>query len=193
MPLKTLVKVGNISNLSDARYCSGMGADMLGFRVIASEANTIPHKLFQEIRGWISGPKIVAELYGIQGQDLAAIVSDYLPDYFEMSYPEFRQNRKQLTLPSIIYLSKEEITKADLGTESENIAYLLVDEDDLGLLAEFTLPYPILIKISSHQGLEERLKNSAVSGIALDGTPELRPGFKSYEGLADILEALEES
>ena len=26
MALKTFVKVGNISNLSDARYCAGMGA-----------------------------------------------------------------------------------------------------------------------------------------------------------------------
>ena len=29
MPLKTFVKVGNITNLSDARYCAGMGVDML--------------------------------------------------------------------------------------------------------------------------------------------------------------------
>jgi phosphoribosylanthranilate isomerase len=192
MPLKTLVKVGNISNLSDARYCSGMGVDMLGFRVIASQANNIPHKVFQEIRGWISGPKIVAELYGIQGQDLTAIISNYVPDYFEMSYAEFKENSKLLTLPSIIYLTREELTKADLDSESENIAYLVVDEDDIGLLAEYTLPYPVLVRISTHKALEEKLETNAVSGIALNGSPELRPGFKDYNELADILEALEE-
>ncbi len=31
MALKTIVKVGNITNLSDARYCAVMGVDMLGF------------------------------------------------------------------------------------------------------------------------------------------------------------------
>ena len=29
--LKTLIKVSNINNLSDARYCAGMGVEMLGF------------------------------------------------------------------------------------------------------------------------------------------------------------------
>lgn len=193
MPLKTLVKVGNISNLSDARYCSGMGVDMLGFRVIESQANNIPHKLFQEIRGWISGPKIVAELYGIlPGQDLSAIISNYIPDYFEMSYPEFRENKKQIKLPSIVYLSKEEITKAELDSESENIAYVIVDEEDFDRLTEYTFPYPALLRINSHKTLDEKLKNTLVSGVVLNGSPELRPGYKDYSELADILEALDE-
>ena len=34
MSLQTFVKVGEITNLSDARYCAGMGVDLLGFNVV---------------------------------------------------------------------------------------------------------------------------------------------------------------
>jgi phosphoribosylanthranilate isomerase len=81
MPLKTIVKVGNISNLSDARYCAGMGVDMLGFRVIDGLPGYIAPQAFQEIRGWISGPKVVAEIYGIDRSDkIPHIVENYAPD-----------------------------------------------------------------------------------------------------------------
>ena len=192
MPLKTLVKVGNISNLSDARYCSGMGVDILGFRVIESQANNMPHKLFQEIRGWISGPKIAAEIYGVQNHDLSVIVSNYRPDYFEMSYAEFKENHKRITLPAIVYLSKDEICNADLDSESENIAYLVIDEDDSTLLKEYSLPYPVLLKVNSNHALDEKLGTDGVAGLALNGSPELRPGYKDYSELATILESLDE-
>ena len=56
MALKTLVKVGKISNLSDAWYCAGMSVDMLGFTVIASQENYVSPELFREMRGWFYGP-----------------------------------------------------------------------------------------------------------------------------------------
>ena len=86
MALKTLVKVGNISNLSDARYCAGMGVDMLGFRVISGQEHYVSPELFKEIRGWFSGPSVVAEAYGIRsGEDLPFIIQNYLPDFIELS------------------------------------------------------------------------------------------------------------
>jgi phosphoribosylanthranilate isomerase len=86
MPLKTLVKVGCITNLSDARYCAGMGVDLLGFRVIAGSEHHIDHTLFQQIRGWLSGPKIVAECYGISEKtNITEIISQFAPDYIELN------------------------------------------------------------------------------------------------------------
>ena len=48
MPLKTIVKVGSITNLSDARYCAGMGVEMLGFNVVAGHESFIDAKKYQE-------------------------------------------------------------------------------------------------------------------------------------------------
>lgn len=193
MPLKTLVKVGNISNLSDARYCAGMGVDLLGFNVIEGQPNHLSARLFQEIRGWISGPKVVAEIYGIdQEERLSDIITNYIPEYFELSYSDYKRLRKKLTLPSIVHLTKNEIVSVDLDTESENIAYLLVDEDAFTLVKECTFPYPILLKVTNSETLDEKLKEPSVTGVALSGSPEERPGFKDYSDLAEILEALED-
>ncbi|MFM1835376.1 MAG: hypothetical protein RJA04_63, partial [Bacteroidota bacterium] len=48
--LKTLVKVSAITNLSDARYCAGMGVDLLGFPL-----GKISIDQFTEIRNWLAG------------------------------------------------------------------------------------------------------------------------------------------
>ena len=58
MSLKTFVKVGNITNLTDARYCAGMGVNQLGFNV--EDPNFTVEK-FKEITGWLEGIEYVAE------------------------------------------------------------------------------------------------------------------------------------
>src|SRR5688572_15531110 len=103
MPLKTLVKVGNITNLSDARYCAGMGVDMLGFRVIEGQENFVAPKLFQEIRGWVAGPKVVAELYGYsENLDFNLILKNYAPDFAEFTYAEYLKFRTVISMPCIV-------------------------------------------------------------------------------------------
>lgn len=57
MSLKTKVKVGNITNLSDARYCAGMGVDWLGFPI-----ESVNPKTFAEITSWVTGPQFMIEL-----------------------------------------------------------------------------------------------------------------------------------
>jgi phosphoribosylanthranilate isomerase len=185
MPLKTIVKVGNISNLSDARYCSGMGVDMLGFRVIEGQSNYIAPKAFQEIRGWISGPKVVAEVYGIGSLDkIPAIIENYAPDYFEMSLSEFQRFGKDLPRPVIIKVNKA----SDITVATDRVSYVIVDQKSDGIPSTF----PILIKPQSKEQLQQDLDRGSIQGVALDGSAEERPGFKDYTDLADILEFLDE-
>jgi phosphoribosylanthranilate isomerase len=192
MPLKTVVKVGNISNLSDARYCSGMGVDMLGFSVIEGQAHYLSPKLFQEIRGWISGPKVVAEVYGVHSHEqLTSVLADYAPDLFELSLHEYRSFYHQLSLPCIVSVNKQEVI--EILPDYDHVPYLLLDENALSAeLSQKSLHYPILLKVTSGESLPEKLKRYPISGVALNGSPELRPGFKDYSELADILELLEE-
>ena len=62
MSLKTKVKVGNITNLSDARYCAGMGVDMLGFAIGKADGQGVGATKFKEITDWIAGPEFILEL-----------------------------------------------------------------------------------------------------------------------------------
>jgi phosphoribosylanthranilate isomerase len=185
MPLKTVVKVGNISNLGDARYCSGMGVDMLGFSVIQGNPDYITPKLFQEIRGWISGPKIVAEIYGIQSPgELPEILKNYAPDYFELNTSEYLALSKHISLPSIVTTTLSDIRL--LSEDGAGIAYVQREEPDQ------KIRQPILLKISSAENLLQKIDHPQIAGVALTCSREVRPGFKDGYELTDVLELLDE-
>lgn len=189
MPLKTLVKVSKISNLSDARYCSGMGVEMLGFRVIAGNEEYMPAERFQDIRGWISGPKVIAELYGLSHADeIAFVLKTYAPDYFELTYAEYMTFKDALSLPCIVYISTGTTNTESLNND-RNILFILVDESTR--CSEITTTYPLMIKISSIENLNQKSAEGCFKGFVLEGSKESRPGVTNYEQLGEILEALD--
>ena len=190
MPLKTLVKVSHLSNLSDARYCAGMGVEMLGFRVIAGSEYYMAPQVFQDIRGWISGPRIIAELYGMTATtDISLIVQTYAPDYLELSHEEYQRFGHALSLPCIVSVSHPSQIKA-LGRK-DAIEYIITEEnaicDDVS-----GSQYPVLVKATSLEAMNRHLTEGCFRGFVVDGPHEIRPGITNYDQLGVILEALEE-
>jgi phosphoribosylanthranilate isomerase len=184
MPLRTLVKVSQVTNLSDARYCAGMGVDMLGFCVIEGQPNYISPKLFQEIRGWVAGPKVVAELYGmVSANEIESILSEYAPDFLELSATEFQKFKFHITLPCLVEVQ----SLPTLPPHDPLIRYIIshspLENSNVQVLLKSDHK-------SSIQLINDGLKG--FHGIVLSGSHETRPGFKSYEGLAEILEMLDE-
>jgi phosphoribosylanthranilate isomerase len=194
MALKTLVKVGSISNLSDARYCSGMSVDMLGFSVISGKEHYVSPELFKEIRGWFSGPAIVAEVYGIQkGEDLPVVIQHYLPDFIELSL----QDLLKIHSPYSTYILST--TFEEMSTQEALIApfrnqiskIILPATTDKKAIDELARSYKVMVQIDSTVSLDTLLSNPSIKGIALQGSPEEKPGLKNYDQLAEILEKLE--
>lgn len=180
MPLKTFVKVGSISNLSDARYCAGMGVDMLGFGAIEGGENYIKASQFQEIRGWINGPLIVAEIYGIADpKDLATILEHYKPDYLEMGLQELALFT---SLPRPFMLSID---------DDDSVDTLTLRPDYAISNRFFECAVPLLVRIQSVEDVKPLLESHAVKGIVLKGGSELKPGLKDFEVVNEVLEFLE--
>ncbi|HMG90601.1 MAG TPA: hypothetical protein VK589_11090 [Chryseolinea sp.] len=182
MALKTLVKIGGITNLSDARYCAGMGVDMLGFDVIPGRPNYISPESFHQIRGWITGPLIVAEITGLQRlEELSQILENYRPDMLQMGLAELTTIPSP-PLPYILMLK-----------ENQDISHLAIEPEYI--LGHKLLAVPLkaafLLDVNSTDEVKYALMNASVRGIALNGGPELKPGLKDYSTLADILELLE--
>jgi phosphoribosylanthranilate isomerase len=178
-----LVKVGGITNLSDARYCAGMGVEMLGFGVVEGQDNYLDAEKFQEIRGWVTGPRVVAELFGIQHPEaLETIIKNYRPDYLELGLKEIALF-PSLPVPFILSLKDTE--------SSQNLPYppSYVHRDSLSISDD---DYPVILRVFSIDDLKSSLENSKVHGISMRGNKELRPGLKDYELLAEVLEQLDE-
>jgi phosphoribosylanthranilate isomerase len=188
MGLRTVVKTGCITNLSDARYCAGMGVDFLGFRVIPGQPDAIPVKTFQEIRGWVTGPQIVAEIYGISGRDqLQEILEAYQPDFYELSTAELPLVGSYLTLPFILYLKDGEHLP-DLETPP---AYVLVNSFNPELM-KLIPETEVLVIVNTSEELEGVISQTGITGLSVNGGAELKPGLRDFEDLALILESLEE-
>lgn len=180
MALRTFVKVSTISNLSDARYCAGMGVDLLGFCTIKGQDNYMDPARFQEIRGWVTGPKIVAEIYGLRETDqIQRIVEDYKPDYLEMGMGE-ASLLSTFSIPIILTVTEP----GDLNSLPFTPAYLIGDKP-----LECTIPF--LVKVNSADEVQSMLTNSSVNGLVLKGGAELKPGLKDTEMINEVLELLE--
>lgn len=189
MPLKTIVKVGSLTNLSDARYCAGMDVKMLGFQAIPDLPHYISPSRYQEIRGWVTGPQIVAEVYGLQTREqLKEIIDTYRPDYLEVG-PDALPLVEESSLPLIVNLSDS--TNPDVANRlkaiGDKIAYVITTGEYAA-----SLPIPRLVKVITLTEADDALLQQNVAGIALTGSDEISPGLKSYDTLAPILEMLED-
>ena len=131
-------------------------------------SQTIPHLSYsrKSVDGF-SGPKIVAEIYGLTSADqLPQIAENYAPDYFELTAQEFETFHSHLGLPCIV----SGPAKAD-----SKIEYALLEES---ALTSYRGPAKLLVRPTSSDTVLDLIKSSHVAGVALDGTPEVRPGFK---------------
>jgi phosphoribosylanthranilate isomerase len=200
MPLQKTVKISNVTNLSDARYCAGMGVDMLGFSVDENSNNyTIPQKL-KDIRSWVSGVQIVIET-NAPTTDLLEVIEMYNPDMVQTSDLELLQKlKKQTEKPLILSIeaNQDADTIFDICEKYSNIVqYFLLESrsettlsgdwpDFLGLLSK---QFSVLLGFGI---TPQNVLTLPCVGIALSGSQEERPGYKNFDDLRDILEMLED-
>ncbi len=203
MALKTFVKVGNITNLSDARYCAGMGVDLLGFRMDEKSTEYIDQASYKEIVGWISGPQYVGEFESNDASTILTTQKELKFEYIQVSDIELANSLS--TTSDVIYkvsldnFSNDDVLKIHLSKISDTVKFILLESDMevssvvQNAINDLSSVYPIL----KGYGLNEQtvlsdIATSDIKGIALKGSTEVKPGFKDYDELADILEALED-
>ena len=194
MALKLSVKIGDVTNLSDARYAAGMGVDYIGFNIDPSSENFVTAKTFEEIINWISGVGIIGEM----GSAPKDSINDYPSFLLETSNPKdieidgefvYRINAKNLAFDSL---------ENNLKTENNVLFYVLEVtnkqlEDNLSGFANLCSLFPIYLSTDFNEHFLEKVVNTIKpKGIEIKGGLEEQPGFKDYDGIADVLEWLEE-
>lgn len=204
MALKTLVKISNVTNLSDARYCAGMGVDMLGFSMDADSPDYVEPKKFSDISGWVAGVQIVGETTTTDPEVIEQLLDTYQPDVLQIDESALlpylttfgkplilRVDLSQLTLDQLNTLFHTGVTAADYVLLESNSS-LHLDEELTETLQRISARYPVLLGTGiSADNVHELLTALPVRGIALSGGDEERPGFKEFGELMDILEAIE--
>ena len=199
MALKTFVKLNHVTNLSDARYAAGMGVTQLGFSINPDSPNYIDTETMSQIADWITGVDIVYECDTITSlQQTSAMLNGHTIQLVEV--PESLEGLGNETNIIIEQLLEEAINNIRvLQSYGEQLKYvLLTGEGDtltnqmIDSISELASKIPVVLGFGFNKSsVNNLLEEVNIKGIAIDSSKEIRPGFKDYDHIADILEALE--
>ena len=197
MALKTKIKVGNITNLSDARYCAGMGVDMLGFKIDETQGKGITSVTFREIANWVSGPEFVLEVS--EFPDNRSEVAEI--GFIELTASRINElDRKGFDGQVIVTIDFKDwpVYKNDLLAHKKTIAFLLMKNtsgqpinDVKTRVQELATDFAVLLGGDIRVDELDEYLTWPIAGLALNGSEEASPGIKDYDHLSSILERLE--
>lgn len=192
--LKTKVKVSSIENLSDARYCAGMGVEWLGFPL------AMPLDKFSEIRNWLAGVEIVGECIGLQVDEIKTLVASHQPDFIEIDSKVNLVLIQDITLPKILRVNIDsDNLPALFASAAPYVTYFLLVGDGPDSLQGmessieiWAAQYPIIVGLDlPEEDVEEWVEQTSIQGIGLTAGKEDRPGFRDFSDLMSTLEKLE--
>lgn len=194
--LRLPVKVNSITNLSDARYCAGMGVEMIGFCQNETAERYLSVEKANGIAGWLVGVKIISENTAQKSaEELASSALAISAEAIEIQYfNELSSNTNALPLIFGFTLSEWEKTKAFLTQEATlHIALEKSDMHQISLIERICKHNATFLNVSKLDIAEiEKLLNEAQPyGLSHDGGNELSPGLSDFEHLAEVLEYLE--
>ncbi len=187
---RPVIYVRQITNLSDARYCAGMGADMLGYVIDPAHPDYVSPKLYQEISGWVAGPKRVVELANAH-YDYNELIANYSPDLVHIQ-SKFIGDYQLQGLPLIVEADFSDTSHVvrKIAELKLDVAFLLITGLN-GKSVEST-SYPMLVEVESGiASVMELLDSTKADGVALHGSREQAPGLKDYDHLSRVLEELD--
>lgn len=203
MALRTFVKINGITNLTDARYCSGMYVDLLGFTFEEGADRMVNAATFKEISGWVSGVDFVAEFEYANAETIQNTLENcdeikWLEHRKIETLMEFREKGLNLiyrcTLQEFAALGQkqlEELANSAITIHVVDVKSSLTKEDE-GRLKTFSNTQKIMLGTGINVSNVDRLIHELnLFGISMTGGDEIKPGLMDFNELADILEALE--
>ncbi|MFQ3212582.1 MAG: phosphoribosylanthranilate isomerase [Marivirga sp.] len=206
MALKTLVKISAINNLSDARYCAGMAVDLMGFDLNPTSGSYTNYQNFVELTGWLSGVEFVGEFMAENSREqIAEAIKTYELSTIQVSDPSQVEAFSGAEVNILFKINIDQVDKSEevsslMHEIKDKVQYFLFESDQgihykahiVNEVMELAQSYPIIMGFNVNVNtLDVLLDSSDVKGVALKGGEEIRPGYKDFDELADILEALE--
>ncbi|MCC5946283.1 MAG: hypothetical protein JJT94_15230 [Bernardetiaceae bacterium] len=200
MALRTLVKVENVSDLHDARYCAGMGVDWLGAELNPKASDFISAEKCQEIHGWLSGIQWVGNL----GNAMPEVdIKQYPLSYLQCTDANLAESLQIYQLPLILKINMQQYQPDALYTLlKENELYFeyfvlentnnLLTNIEVQQISDLCKDYAILVENRfDNIKLNELLDVINPTGIVLQGSEEEKVGMNNFDQVADLLESIE--
>lgn len=190
--LSKSILVSGISNLSDARYCSGMGVAYLGVCTDPENPAYLSVDTFNEINGWLSGINWILETDATTVGEILIKLDNYAVAGVYTSDPKIASELAGKGIKVLLKLPEN----AEISFSEQLIGVVVAYEkvsSSIYVQAKLAESVPIYVTGNfSNEDLEEIKEDTSISGIVLYGGIEERPGFKNMDDLIDSLEIFEE-
>tara|TARA_B100000579_G_scaffold355058_1_gene310284 strand:+ start:212 stop:817 length:606 start_codon:yes stop_codon:yes gene_type:complete len=199
MSLKYFVHVSSISNLSDARYCSGMMVDSLGYNFDENSNYKISTDTSNEISKWVNGVKFIAEFNNSSTKYINSILDKGFFDAIELN---IENTIKGLNFdPKSIIVKISDPNKINyeindlLSSSFPKVETLIIDNLNLKNIEKLEhIDKKYMLIINPYNDFENVLKflDKYKYGLLLKGSREIRPGLKDYDSISNILEKIQD-
>jgi phosphoribosylanthranilate isomerase len=207
MGLRTSVIVNGINNLSDARYCAGMGVDIIGFNLKLDDPNRVKPETLKEISGWVAGVKLAGEYTRARPEMINEMAEEFGLDYIQLDTPYLIDEIEEINRPVIqkIFINKDTVESEllemmDLYSPVVHAFivfsddFTTVDETNMKFLKSMAKQFDIYIGFGiNKENINTILNKIKPAGIGLEGGHEIKPGLKDFDELQEIFEEIEEA
>ena len=200
MSLKYFVHVSSINNLSDARYCSGMMVNSLGFDLDIESKTKLPVENINEICKWVNGVDFVGEFNNSQSNYINEVINELDFNYISVNVSnnikslDFDHQKIIIVLPEPNLISpRTNNYLRDNFPESRTLIIDNLTKDSISKLELLTDNYEIIINPLETINNTKNLLNKLDLGLLLKGSQEIKPGYKDYDSISDYLDAIDES
>ena len=200
MSLKYFVHVSSINNLSDARYCSGMMVNSLGFDLDKESKTKLPLENINEICKWVNGVDFVGEFNNSQSNYINEVINELDFNYISVNISntiksiDFDHQKIIVVLPEPNLISpKTNNYLRDNFPESRTLIIDNLTKDSISKLELLTDNYEIIINPLETINITKSILNKFDLGLLLKGSQEIKPGYKDYDSISDYLDAIDES
>lgn len=212
--LKTNIFAGGITNLTDARYFAARGAQFLSFNLEESATLAISSEKTAAIKEWVEGPSFIGVFHISALDDIRFLVERLNLHMIQLGpfFPVENLKDHKLGVPLIKEVIVEQLNELSaILEEQETLSYIfdfmLINFEKNGISWSAIKESPAildnlknwnsnskLVLAISHQPSEtqEILETLNPYGLYLQGGEEEKVGFKSFDDLDEILDALED-
>ncbi|AKD04818.1 hypothetical protein POKO110462_09960 [Pontibacter korlensis] len=207
MGLRTSVIVNGINNLSDARYCAGMGVDIIGFNLKLDDQDRVQPETLKEISGWVAGVQLAGEFLRARPDIINEMAEEFNLDYVQLDVPYLIDEIEEINRPVIqkVFINKDTVDSELLEMMELYSPYVhsfiifsddftTIDETNSSFLKEVCSKFNVYVGFGiDKNNISTVLQQIKPTGIGLQGGHEIKPGLKDFDELAEIFEEIEEA
>ncbi|HEX8426901.1 hypothetical protein [Hymenobacter sp.] len=208
MSLLTSVLVRGINNLSDARYCAGMGADQLSFHLDPALPGHLTPEAVLEISGWISGVELIGEFDALPAAAINELAQRCNLQGVLLHRRRTPDELAKLTVPALKLMHwipdmlPEDVDTRFRDQQGHVAGFVLaqappqpLSPKQLAHLTQQARSFPIWLgatfAASTGNSVRQLVETIRPAGIVLEGGDEIKPGLRDFSEMEAVFEALE--